>query len=32
MWSDRPYLADMLDAIEAIERFTAGMDEIAFLA
>lgn len=32
MRSDRLYLADMLDAIEAIERFTAGMDETAFLA
>ena len=32
MRSDRLYLADILDAIEAIERFTAGMDETAFLA
>lgn len=32
MRSDRLYLADMLDAIEAVERFTAGMDETDFLA
>jgi uncharacterized protein with HEPN domain len=32
MRSDQLYLADMLDAIEAIERFTTNMDEAAFLA
>ncbi len=32
MRSDHLYLADILDAIEAIERFTAGIDESRFLA
>lgn len=31
MRSDRLYLADMLDAIEAIECFTAGVDVTRFL-
>ena len=32
MRSDELYLADMLDAIEAIERFVAGVDEPRFLS
>jgi len=32
MRSDTLYLADILDAIEAIERFVAGFDEARFLA
>ncbi len=32
MRSDRLYLADILDATEAIERFTRGFDEERFLA
>lgn len=32
MRSDRLYLADILDAIQAIERFTANCDEQRFLA
>lgn len=32
MRSDRLYLADILDAIAAIERFTAGIDETRFVA
>ncbi len=32
MRSDRLYVADMLDAIAAIERFMQGIDEPAFLA
>jgi len=32
MRSERLYLADILDAIEAIERFTAGCDEAHFVA
>lgn len=32
MRNDRLYLADMLDAIEAVERFTTGMDESRFVA
>lgn len=32
MRSDALYLADILDAIEAIERFVAGFDEVRFLA
>lgn len=32
MRSDRLYLSDILDAIEAIERFTAGLDEAGFVA
>lgn len=32
MRSDALYLADILDAIEAIERFVAGFDEPRFLA
>ena len=31
MRSDLLYLADILDAIEAIERFTLSIDEITFL-
>lgn len=31
MRSDRLYLADILDAIEAIERFTSGIDEERFV-
>ena len=32
MRSERLYLADILDAIEAIERFTSGVDEARFVA
>ena len=32
MRSDALYLADILDAIEAIERFVTGFDEARFLA
>lgn len=32
MRSEQLYLADILDAIEAIERFTSGVDETCFLA
>lgn len=32
MRNDRLYLADILDAIDAIERFTAGVDESRFVA
>ena len=32
MRSDALYLADILDAIEAIERFVTGFDEAGFLA
>lgn len=32
MRNDRLYLADILDSIEAIERFTAGIDEARFVA
>jgi hypothetical protein len=32
MRSDRLYLADILDAIKAIEYFTAGIDEERFIA
>lgn len=32
MRSDALYLADILDAIEAIERFVTGLDEASFLA
>jgi uncharacterized protein with HEPN domain len=32
MRSERLYLADILDAIEAIERFTLGIDENHFLS
>jgi uncharacterized protein with HEPN domain len=32
MRSDRLYLADILDAIEAIERFMAGIDEQTFVS
>ena len=32
MRSDRLYLADILDAIQSIERFTAECDEARFLA
>lgn len=32
MRSEQLYLADILDAIEAIERFTSGVDESRFLA
>lgn len=32
MRSDRLYLADILDAIQAIERFTVDCDEVRFLA
>lgn len=32
MRNDRLFLADILDAVEAIERFTAGMDEARFVA
>lgn len=32
MRSEQLYLADILDAIEAIERFTSGIDESCFLA
>ena len=32
MRSDALYLADILDAIEAVERFVAGFDEARFLA
>lgn len=32
MRSDRLYLADILDAIKAIERFTSGIDEERFVA
>lgn len=32
MRSDALYLADMLDAIEAIERFVAGFDEARFMS
>jgi uncharacterized protein with HEPN domain len=32
MRSDELYLADILDAIEAIERFVAGVDEPRFLS
>jgi hypothetical protein len=32
MRNDQLYLADILDAIDAIERFTAGVDESRFVA
>jgi uncharacterized protein with HEPN domain len=32
MRSDRLYLADVLDAIQAVERFTADCDEARFVA
>jgi uncharacterized protein with HEPN domain len=32
MRSDRLYLADILDAIEAIQCFTSGIDEARFIA
>lgn len=32
MRNDRLYLADILDSIEAIERFTTGIDEARFVA
>jgi len=32
MRNDRLFLADIVDSIEAIERFTAGIDEATFVA